>query len=144
MTSLYADVCLLRMVVALFGLLSGPPSLYPLSLSGWLLAQHRCGALQGGSLERKSRPSSGEFPSSKQHCSLDFVLRNDEGESSSWPGMYIDLNQGDQATPVLGSKLRGNPDLTSEGGRGHPPNTPQPSLKESNQRGRKGEAKKDS
>ena len=52
--------------------------------------------------------------------------------------------KGDQATPVLGSKLRGNPDLTSEGGRGHPPNTPQPSLKESNQRGRKGEAKKDS
>ena len=28
--------------------------------------------------------------------------------------------KGDQATPVLGSKLRGNPDLTSEGGRGHP------------------------
>lgn len=33
LTSLYADVCLLRMVVALFGLLSGPPSLHPLPLS---------------------------------------------------------------------------------------------------------------
>ena len=41
LTSLYADVCLLRMVVALFGLLSGPPSLPPpspaLSLVGCLL-----------------------------------------------------------------------------------------------------------
>ena len=40
-----------------------------------------------------------------------------------------------RATPVLRSKAAwetGNPDLTSEG---NPPNTKQPSLKESNQRG---------
>ena len=38
LTSLYADVCLLRMVVALFGLLSGPPSIpLPRSLVGCLL-----------------------------------------------------------------------------------------------------------
>ena len=67
-------------------------------------------------------------------------MRNDdEGATRSpWPSTCLlqscDLNKAmyGRATPVLRSKLRGNPDLTSEG---NPPNTKQLSLNESNQRG---------